>query len=137
MISAISGLPELLIDKQNDVKIDIELDEKQAVEIGRASFTRNKETKNESSLTSKAEIKEKKFNQDSVDELNKELKSILDGNQLNVEFKFEKEANQLIMKLIDVETDEVVRQVPPDIMLKIARIVSSQLGSGALADAKV
>lgn len=133
MISAISGLPELVIEKQNDVHVDIEHNNRSKTD---AEIKLVQELKKETPSV-KAEVKEKKYNQDSIDELNKELNGLLEGNQLNVEFKFEKEANQLIMKLINQETKEVVRQVPPDIMLRIAKIVSSQLGSGALADAKV
>jgi flagellar protein FlaG len=132
MISAITGLPDLVIDKQNDVQVEIEQN--------RRFVTERKNLQNESSKEStnqKPDIKEKKFNQEAIDELNKDLNSILEGNKLNVEFKFEKEANQLVMKIIDDETKEVVRQVPSDIMLKIARIISNQTGSGALADAKV
>jgi flagellar protein FlaG len=131
MISAISGLPDLVIDKHNDVQIDIELSKRPKVDKMKIEQETPKEkAKVESS-------KDKLFNQDSIDNLNKEIKSIMDGNNLFVEFRFEKEANQLIMKLIDEETKEVVRQVPAEVMLKIARIISSQIGTGALADAKV
>ncbi|MBX3043556.1 MAG: flagellar protein FlaG [Candidatus Kapabacteria bacterium] len=132
MISAISGLPDLMIDKQNDVQIEIEMNNRARLENSKI----NGQPKSDSE-TQKVEVKEKKYNQESIDDLNRELRGILEGNQLNVEFKFEKEANQLIMKLIDQETQEVVRQMPPEIMLKIAKIVSNQIGSGALADAKV
>lgn len=133
MISAISGLPELVIEKQNDVHIDIELNNRLHPD---ADIKTAQDNKKETAST-KSEVKERKFNQESVDDLNKELKGIFEGSELNVEFKFEKDANQLIMKLINQETKEVIRQVPPDVMLKIAKIVSAQLGSGALADAKV
>lgn len=130
MISALTGLPELVLDKQNDAKLDIDFGKKQ--NNGSTELSALK-----SDSKPKIEQKDKKFNQESIDELNKELNSFLEGNKLNAEFKFEKESNQLVMKLIDNETKEVVRQVPPEFMLKIARLISSQLEGGALADAKV
>lgn len=132
MISALSGLPELTLEKQNDVQIDVNLNKKvkRDVNLEMQEFKADlKSAKNDS--------KEKKFNQESIDELNNELNNILGGNKLNAEFKFEKDANQLVMKLIDNDTKEVVRQVPPEFMLKIARLISSQMDGGALADAKV
>lgn len=133
MISAISGLPELIIDRQNDVQVDIDMNNRRKVDNSKLE----KGALKENETKQKVETKDKLFNQESIDELNKELKNITESNRLNVQFKFEKEANQLIMKLIDEETKEVVRQVPAELMLKIARIVSSQLNSGAFADAKV
>lgn len=133
MISAISGLPELIIDRQNDVQVDIDMNNRRKVDNSKLE----KGALKENETKQKVETKDKLFNQESIDELNKELKNITETNRLNVQFKFEKEANQLIMKLIDEETKEVVRQVPAELMLKIARIVSSQLNSGAFADAKV
>lgn len=133
MISAISGLPELIIDRQNDVQVDIDMNNRRKVDNSKLE----KGALKENETKQKVETKDKLYNQESIDELNKELKNITETNRLNVQFKFEKEANQLIMKLIDEETKEVVRQVPAELMLKIARIVSSQLNSGAFADAKV
>ncbi len=132
MISAVTGLPELMIDRQNDVHIDIESN------AGRLGNTSNKNSNNQKSVEeNQQQTKEKKFNQESIDELNKELGNFLRGNKLNAEFMFEKDANQLVMKLIDSSTKEVVRQVPPEFMLKIAKMISSQIDGGALADAKV
>lgn len=133
MISAITGLPDLVLDKKNDVQIDIEFDKNRPKNIMKEI---NQEVKNELNIN-KVESREKKFNQTTIDELNKELNSFLEGNKLNAEFKFDKEFNQLVMKLIDNETKEVVRQVPAEFMLKIARLIASQIDGGALADAKV
>jgi len=93
MISAVTGLPELMIDRQNDVHIDIESN------AGRLGNTSNKNTNNQKSVEeNQQQTKEKKFNQESIDELNKELGNFLRGNKLNAEFMFEKDANQLVMK---------------------------------------
>lgn len=133
MISAISGLPDLLIDKQNDVRIDI--DSRNRPQMDDVKLKQVAERNAEQ--TNKTEPKQKKFSQEAVDALNKELSSMMENTNLSVEFKFQKEDNQFVMKLIDDETKEVVRQVPPEIKLKISRIVAEQLGAGAIADAKV
>lgn len=131
MISAISGLPEIIIDKQKDVQIDIELNKRPKVD----NVKIEQETQKEKAKVEPS--KDKLFNQDSINNFNKEINSLLDVSNLFVEFRFEKDTNQFVMKLIDEETKEVVRQVPAEVMLKIAKIISSQIGTGVLADAKV
>ena len=41
------------------------------------------------------------------------------------------------MKIIDSKTQEIIRQYPPDITLKIARIVAQTLEQGQVTNAKV
>jgi flagellar protein FlaG len=134
MISAVSGLPDLILEKQNDVQIDIEFNRKQQIETAKQNLAAKSEVE---SSNNKYEQKEKKYNQESIDELNNELGNFFEGNELNVEFRIEKDTRQLVMKLVDNETKEVVKQLPPEFMLKIARMISSQIDGGALADAKV
>jgi uncharacterized FlaG/YvyC family protein len=43
----------------------------------------------------------------------------------------------MILKIIDQSTKEVVKQLPPEISLKIARIVSNSMESGQLANATI
>jgi uncharacterized FlaG/YvyC family protein len=65
-----------------------------------------------------------------------ELSQYVDDPNLSLEFSKDTETEQMIMRLVNGDTREVVKQFPPEISLKIARILSQQ-SNGSLADAKV
>jgi flagellar protein FlaG len=62
---------------------------------------------------------------------------MLKNNDLSIEFTMDKDINKMIMKLVDENTDETIKQFPPEIAIKIAKIVASTLGNGQLTDAKI
>lgn len=65
-----------------------------------------------------------------------ELSQYVGDKNLALEFSKDDETQKMIMKLVNGETREVVKQFPPEISLKIARILS-QSQSGNIANAKV
>jgi flagellar protein FlaG len=65
-----------------------------------------------------------------------ELSEYVGDKNLALEFSKDDETQKMVMKLVNGETKEVVKQFPPEISLKIARILS-QSQSGNLANAKV
>lgn len=119
---------------------------------------RNKEVRNEapSKLVSKPveaeqetktiseqvqELKKKKeedaFARKDFDEFENKINEALQVENLKIEFSKDDESKRMIMRLIDKETQEVVHQYPPDITLKIARIVANTLEQGSLTNAIV
>jgi uncharacterized FlaG/YvyC family protein len=70
-------------------------------------------------------------------ELSNQLHSMLDNQDLQVQFSMDKESKKMIMQVIDSKTKEVVQQFPPEVSLKIARIVSNSLETGHVTNAKV
>ncbi len=50
-------------------------------------------------------------------------------------FEFEDAIGRMIFKLVDTRTREVVRQVPSETMLAIARALADQVSAGALLQA--
>ncbi len=50
-------------------------------------------------------------------------------------FEFEDALGRMIFKLVDTRTREVVRQVPSEAMLAIARALADQVSAGALLQA--
>jgi len=69
--------------------------------------------------------------------IEKGLKEILFKANVSIEFTLDKESNEMIMRIIDDETEEVIRQFPSDISLKIARIVSGAIESGGITNVQV
>ena len=60
----------------------------------------------------------------SIEELNKRL------NMLNSQLKIERDEDTgiQVVKIIDTETKEIIRQLPPDVILKIAKYIDEVTG---------
>ncbi len=72
-----------------------------------------------------------------LQDMSEKLKEIIEDTNVFLEFKIDKDTNQMVLRLIDNETKEVVQQYPTELALKIARIISQISGSGSIANAKV
>lgn len=62
------------------------------------------------------------------------LKSLVGEESVSFEITKDKETNKMIIKVIDEKTKEVLQQYPPEITLKIARIVARSMESGILTN---
>lgn len=87
------------------------------------------------SLRSKEESKSS--NKIDFSELASKIKDALKEENVSIEFSLDQETKRMILKVIDSETDEIIKQFPPEITLKIARIIANALESGQVANAKV
>lgn len=81
------------------------------------------------------QIKNQEFNQDkkkasledlkqAIDNLNKKLEIL--NSQLRIEI--DKDTGIKVVKVIDKQTNEVIRQIPPDAVLKIAKYLDEVTG---------
>lgn len=138
IINAVSELPAIVINNIYDLSKQVDdgsiKNNHTGGMLNKMSLAINKskdEAEDEEPLVKK-EKKEVNYN-----ELTDKLKDILKDTNLTIEFSMDEEVNKLIMKLIDEQKDEVVQQFPPEIAIKIAKIVASTLGSGQVADARV
>lgn len=71
------------------------------------------------------------------DKIETEITKLLEEDTLEAQFSTDKETEKLILKIINKETDEVVRQYPPEVSLKIARMVSNMIENNTVTDARV
>jgi uncharacterized FlaG/YvyC family protein len=78
-----------------------------------------------------------KTNKVDYNNLTKKLEEMLQSDELTIVFSVDKETKKMVMKLINPETKEIVQQFPPEITLKIARIVAATLDNGQVANAKI
>ena len=60
----------------------------------------------------------------SIEELNKKFDML--NSQLKIEF--DKDTNMKVVKIIDNQTKEVIRQIPPETVLKIAKYIDEVTG---------
>lgn len=136
MISEITGLPAIIIESLNPVSNNSENNK-----LSKEPDNNKKLTKSaEYSVSSNAQNVNKENsnkNRVSFEEFQKKLQDVLKENNLSLEFSKDQELNKMIIKIVNSETKEIIRQIPPDVALKIARIVSAELGTGQIADVKI
>lgn len=69
--------------------------------------------------------------------IQRELSDTLKDDNVSLEFSIDDETNKRVIKFIDVETEEIVKQFPPEVSLKIAKLVSKYKDQGFIINAKV
>jgi flagellar protein FlaG len=88
-------------------------------------------------VNSKKEIDTEKQNTVDYKKFESEVKNFLKDNNLAIEFSIDDNTKKMVMKLIDEDTKEIVKQFPSEISLHIARILSSSLKAGNITNVKV
>lgn len=88
-------------------------------------------------VNSKKEIDNEKQNTVDYKKFESEVKNFLKDNNLAIEFSIDDNTKKMVMKLIDEDTKEIVKQFPSEISLHIARILSSSLEAGNITNVKV
>ncbi len=66
----------------------------------------------------------------SLDSAVKQLNSYVQSVNRNLEFKIDKDSGRIVVKVIDAETDELIRQIPNEEALNIAK----QLDQGLMGN---
>lgn len=135
MINSITGSPAIIIEGMNNSELDLNKNGK--AKPNEQALTSKSIEVNVGDNVQKSTQKEEKGKKVSYEELQQKLQETLKDSNLMIEFSKDSELNKMIIKIIDTSTKEVVRQIPADIALKIARIVTQTFGMGQIADAKV
>lgn len=60
----------------------------------------------------------------SLDQAVNELTKALGGNRTHIQFNVDDESGQMVIKVIDVENDKTIRQIPPQEVLELAKFFS-------------
>ncbi len=137
MISAITGTSGLTTNKFDELKSDVRKDKYAMVADKFMEEIQAHKDVGAKQETSSINDESGKKNSPDYAELGNKLKSMLDDANLFLEFRIDDESKKMVLRIIDDQTKEVVRQFPPELTLKIARIVANSLGSGQLTNAKV
>lgn len=85
----------------------------QAVSQNETANPKNDTTKNDTNKVDFSKLRDK-------------LQEILNEDSLYIKFDKDEETDKMIFKIINFETKEVVKQIPPEISLKIARYIASK-----------
>ena len=81
--------------------------------------------------TNKAE--DKKTSEQALDAAVKQLNSYVQSVNRNIEFNIDNDSGKTVVKVIDSETDELIRQFPDEEALYIARQLNDASGGNSLA----
>lgn len=138
MINQINSLPEIkaLIDLKSEANNErYRADAEQRVNEKRAETLAEKEAQ-KYSANDEGLGKEEAVKYDFT-KLADKLKEAVGDESLMYQFSLDDDSQKMILKIIDGSTHEVVKQLPPEITLKIARIVSNSMDSGQLANATI
>lgn len=65
------------------------------------------------------------------------VSDLLEEDTLKAKFSIDEDTNKMILTIVDRKTDEVVKQYPPEVSLKIARMVSEMIENNSVTDARV
>lgn len=137
MINNIHGSPSVLTKTYNDSIITRERNsDTNNLWVNNASILSDQIVKNSGfkSIFKNEKTDEKKPDYSKIAD---KLQSLFGEENIMFEISKDKETNKMIIKVIDSKTKEVLQQYPPEITLKIARIVASSMESGILTNATV
>jgi uncharacterized FlaG/YvyC family protein len=149
MVNPISGLPPTLLSNfvqevsPGQIAKNISGEESAAQTDKSTSVMASDEKNQQKSNTTTAEeqkvIKEEDKNKNAdYSKLAEIVKNSLGSENVTIEFTRDKEADMMVMQVIDSKTKEIIKQFPPDITLKIAKIVAKLLETtGQVTNAQV
>jgi flagellar protein FlaG len=129
MVMVTQGITPILVQSFEELKTDIKRNPQDLSTEQKQDTASASKDKVKSNFENSLENKGVNFN-----DLASKLQDMLDSDNVALEFSLDDTTKKMILKIVDKETKEVVRQYPPEIALKIARIVSE---IGQFANAKV
>jgi len=63
-----------------------------------------------------------------VDELERKLRKLVELFRGEAEFSIDKELDKIIVKIKDRESGEIIRQIPPEVAIRIAKSINELVG---------
>ncbi len=145
MINSISNISSLINDKPNKdqfgkpkVRISVDREDKDLVKVKANGIEKQQASEKPASIE-KEKNTEQTPKKDLIDfsELGEKLKEIMGENNLSIEFSIDRDTQKMVVKFLDAETEEVIQQFPPDVTLKITKIIAEHFGSGQITNVKV
>lgn len=88
-----------------------------------APETKPQETKDQETKSQEAKTLDRQGVASVVDELNERIKGL---RRTGLQFNLDDKVDQLVVKVMDVEKDEVIRQIPPEELLELAAFLKER-----------
>lgn len=140
LTESITGAAPPPIQNLGEISVSIQGNKEQAGEeliIKDNSKPVDKQGKEVDKTSLKSKEENKTSNKIDFSELASKIKDALKEENVVIEFSLDDDTKRMILKVIDSDTQEIIKQFPPEITLKIARIIANTLESGQVANAKV
>jgi flagellar protein FlaG len=140
MISSINNISPLDAIRYEGLKPQIPKKDGERLAASSPNVRHDAESDKEAKTISEKteEIRQKKkedaFSREELTSFEDKINEQIKEENLKIEFSQDEETKRMILKLIDKETQEVVQQYPPEITLKIARIVANTLEQGSFTN---
>lgn len=132
-MDAVKGLPPIM-NKIIETEIKSADNKKEIKKKSPSEFTMAEAIVSQKETTAN----DKNSNEINYSNLANMIKDTIGDEDSRMEFSLDEESEKMILKIIDNETDEVVRQLPPEITLKIAKIVAEMIETkGQVMNARV
>ena len=64
-----------------------------------------------------------------VEQVVEELNQAMQNVHRSLQFSVDKESGKTVIKVVDVDTDEVIREIPPEESRKLAQQISENMGA--------
>lgn len=135
MINAISGLPAIVVDTFRELQAEIEKNSTETLKDSDKIIIARRDAADEAEKNTSAGLTVPEAPK--YEQIAEKLQSVLKDNDLTLEFSKDKDTNSMILKIIDTSTKEVIRQLPPELTLKIAKIVANMMSTGSVTNARV
>jgi len=71
---------------------------------------------------------EKKLSVDEIESIINELNRFIQIFNTKITFEIDKETKKTVLKIINAQSNEIIRQIPPEELLEISRKISELLG---------
>jgi flagellar protein FlaG len=78
---------------------------------------------------SKRDQEKKSGTEDSIEGAVSDLNVLAQQMRRELQFSVEEDSGELVVKVIDKETDEVVRQIPPEVLLELRKRMTEAAGA--------
>ncbi|CUU05096.1 flagellar protein FlaG [Candidatus Thermokryptus mobilis] len=71
---------------------------------------------------------ERGLSTDEIEQIVSELNNFIQIFNTKIAFEIDKETRKTVLKIIDAQSNEIIRQIPPEELLEISRRISELLG---------
>jgi len=100
-----------------------------ALSPGAGQIQRNRDSSAKDQAGEASSVQDEKNTQVQPEELLQSIKSLTDNGVYSVRFEMHKETEDLVINLVDQESGEVIRQIPPDEILGLHKTLADLRGN--------
>lgn len=139
-IIPINGLPPIVINGFEQIRAELDAQHNNTneysgdIKAGKDSVKYRNQNALPDDKKDEKKVREDSKKQISFNDLADKLVRMIGNENIAIEFAMDKDSEKMVLKILDSKTNEVLQQFPPEISLKIARMVTE---NGQITNAKI